>query len=207
MPMMLVHDGNNVLTFKWSPMHRASIWRPAPFLFVLYPHICLGNMVKRNLKSGADMWRLFRKHFWGNPLTETAARSKRVSIWEASSGNNFHSATRIQAKKCPSRPCWGRSLPPACFAGLRRISLGFATSDSRKMKSARLCLQIKMTNERKAATNFQSVILQFRQSSLKTQKLRDGVRQSNLNRPCRALNSIPWSRILGNPQALPACLV
>ena len=168
-------------------------------------------MVKRNLTSGVDMsmWRLFRKHFRGNPLTETAARSKRVSIWEASSGN-FHSATRIQAKnikKCPSRPYWGRSLPPACFAGLRRISLGFATSDSKKMKSARQSLQIKMKNERKAATNFQSVILQFHQSSLKTQKLRDGVRQSNLNRPCRALNSIPWSRILGNLPALPACLV
>ena len=40
-------------------------------------------------------------------------------------------------------------------------------------------------------------VLQFRQSPLKNQKLRDGVRQSNVNRPCRALNSIPWSRILG----------
>lgn len=26
------------------------------------------NMVNRNLTSGVDMWRLFRKHFWGNLL-------------------------------------------------------------------------------------------------------------------------------------------
>ena len=208
--MMLIHDGNNMLTFKWSPMHRASIWRPAPFLFVLDPHICLGQ---EHGQKEPDIW---GRHVNVKTIPQTLLREsfnwncctfKTSSIWEASSGNNFNSATPIQAKKCPSRPCWGRSWPPACFAGLRRISLGFATSDSRKMKSARQSLQIKMTNERKAATNFQSVILQFHQSSLKTQKLGDGVRQSNLNRPCRALNSIPWSRILGNLPALPACLV
>ncbi len=156
MPMMLLHDCNNVLTFKWSPMHRASIWRSAPFLFVLDCTFAWGkNMVNRNLTSGVDMWRLCCKHFWRNPLTETAARSKWVSIWEASSGNTFHSAQRIQAKKkkCPARFYWGRLWRPACFAGLRKISLGFATSDSRKMKSARLCLPIQITNERRAPTN------------------------------------------------------
>ena len=61
MPMMLIHDCNNMVTFKWSPMHRASIWRPAPLFCVLDPHIWGKNMVNilqyynMNLTSGLDM--------------------------------------------------------------------------------------------------------------------------------------------------------
>ena len=100
--------------------------------------------------------------------------------------------TSKKTKKCPARFYWGRLWRPACFAGLRKISLGFATSDSRWSLRDYVCRFRWQMKEKRPQT-----VLQFRQSSLKTQKLRDGVRQSNVNRPCRALNSIPWSRILG----------